>query len=90
MADVKPEPKPELPPPLESLSQSITIVGVVNAAPSGIPVPSYASMSYTLPMTVEEDTRSKPLSQRAIRVVDSVIHARVRESAIQRDTDEDS
>jgi hypothetical protein len=88
MSEFKPRP------PLTSESNSVTLAHSTQPPQDGIP--SYSSMSYTVanavPPTIEmnETTRetSKPLSAVAIRVVNSVLQAKVNESAIRRDQDE--
>jgi len=75
---------------------STTIVGVCNNFVPTDPfrdLPTYSSMSYTVTPAAEnqpEGAPSQPLSTAAIRVVNSVLNARVPESAIERDTDGDS
>lgn len=79
-------------PPINSQSNSMTVVHSPQPQ-SGIP--DYGSMSYTVvnaaPITVDDTASkpSKPLSATAIRVVDSIVRAKVNESAIRRDTSEE-
>jgi hypothetical protein len=83
--------------PVPTIS-STTIVGVCNNFVAADPfreLPTYGSMSYTVPPSPEvtdnqpEGAPSRPLSTGAIRVVNSVLGARVPESAIERDSDGD-
>ncbi len=81
-------------PPISSESNSVT---VHSPQPSQSGIPPYGSMSYTVtnaaPATIErggaERESSKPLSATAIRVVESVLHAKVNEAHVRRDTSED-
>jgi hypothetical protein len=79
-------------------SQIVTIIGGSNFVPPATQYNSYDSMSYTVPAnaatilpTIEvsaspaEGSPSRPLSAAAIRIVNSVLTARVPESAIERD-----
>jgi hypothetical protein len=89
----------ELKPSVPTPSESMTIVGPTNFAPPANPfqvVPTYESMSYTVTasatmmLPVETGNRvegapSQPLSPGAVRVVNSVLNARVPDSAIERD-----
>lgn len=82
-------------PPITSESNSVTVAHSPQPSQSGIP--PYGSMSYTVanaaPATIErggaERESSKPLSATAIRVVESVLHAKVNEANVRRDTSED-
>lgn len=76
-------------PPVKS--ESTTIVGVVNqAVPDPFKVTScFGSMSYTVSDKHAEGAPSQPLSAGAVRVVNSVLDARVSEAAIRRDRSED-
>jgi hypothetical protein len=82
-------------PPVSSESNSVTVAHSPQPSQSGIP--TYGSMSYTVanaaPATIErgsgERESSKPLSATAIRVVESVLHARVNEANVRRDSCED-
>lgn len=85
MSELKPRP------PMTSDSNSMTVVH--SPQPH---VPEYGSMSLTVvnaaPITVRDDAASKPskpLNASAIRVVDSIVRAKVNESAIRRDTSEE-
>lgn len=79
-------------PTITSESNSMTVAHSPQPQ-SGIP--EYGSMSYTVanaaPIAVRDDASqpSKPLSATAIRVVDSIVRAKVNEAAIRRDTSED-
>ena len=87
-----PELKPQ--PPLPT-SQSTTIVGVSNFVTPADPfrqLPTYGVTSYTVAnvgVPTDMGAPSQPLSAGAIRVVNSVLTARVPESSILRDSDED-
>jgi len=72
-------------------SESTTIVGVVHHAPPDPykVAPCYGSMSYTVSDKQADATPSQPLSAGAVRVVNSVLSAKVSESAIRRDGSED-
>lgn len=81
MSELKPQPPRK--------SESTSIVGVVNFAHLSESVTtSYSSNSYTV-AAVGSEQPSRPLSAATIRVVNSVLRARVRESAIMRETDGD-
>lgn len=75
-------------PPIRS--ESTTIIGVVNqAVPDPLKVAScFGSMSYTV-SEKQADAPSQPLSAGAVRVVNSVLDARVNEAAVRRDRGED-
>lgn len=77
-------------PQVTSESTTITIVGPVNQAHSDPfkVTGCYPSMSYTVG-DKSEGVPSQPLSAGAVRVVNSVLNARVSESAIRRDRNED-
>jgi hypothetical protein len=71
-----------------SESTTITIVGVSNLAPADPRVlRPYGVMSYTVPS--ENTSPSLPLSEDAVQVGNSLLNARVPESAILRDKAED-
>jgi hypothetical protein len=87
-----PEFKPQ--PPISSDSCSVTLEHSPQPAQSGIP--SYGSMSYTVvnaaPAVIGRDhdkRETRPLSASAIRVVNSILHAKVNKAAIRRDKGED-
>ena len=75
-------------PPIKS--ESTTVIGVVNqAVPDPFKVAScFGSMSYTVSEN-KSDAPSQPLSAGAVRVVNSVLDARVNEAAVRRDRSED-
>jgi hypothetical protein len=75
MSDIK------LPLP-SSESKTITIIGPANAPVAG-ELPDYSTASFTLPS--ENIAPSQPISEGAVRVGNSVLSARVPESAILRD-----
>lgn len=87
MSNLKPRP------PITSESNSVSVVNCPEPSQSG--VPTYGSMSYTVVNAAlvtsqsAESERSKPLSATSIRVVNSVLRAKVNESAVRRDRDED-
>lgn len=83
-----PEFKPQ--PPINSESTT-AVVGVVNFTPQDQcrVLPSYSSMSYTVGNKQPEGLPSQPLSAGSIRVINSVLGARVPEEAILRDTNGD-
>jgi len=69
-------------------STSITIVGVSNLTPADPrALRPYGVMSYTVPS--ENTAPSPPLSEGAVQVGNSLLNARVPESAILRDEAED-
>jgi len=68
-------------------STTVTIVGVSNAPADSRELPTYSVMSYTVPS--ENAAPSHPLSEGAVRVGNSLLSARVPESAILRDKSED-
>jgi hypothetical protein len=71
-----------------SESTTITIVGVSNLTPADSrALPTYGVMSYTAPS--ENTAPSTPLNEGAVRVGNSLLNARVPESAILRDETED-
>lgn len=81
-------------PPISIESNSVTVAHSPQPSQSGIP--PYGSVSYTVanaaPATIERSTdreSSKPLSATAIRVVESVLQAKVSEANVRRDTSED-
>ncbi len=76
------------PPTNISESTTVTIVGVSNLAPGDSrALPTYEVTSYTAPG--ENTERSHPLSEGAVRVGNSLLNARVPETAILRDRPED-
>jgi hypothetical protein len=83
----------ELKPQVPISNLSTTIIGVSNFVPARDPgaLPTYGCMSYTVAPSTDqpgdqgEGVPSQPLSTGAIRVVDSVLQARVPESAIRRE-----
>jgi hypothetical protein len=76
------------PPVNVSESTSVTIVGNYNATPpDSRALPTYSVTSYTV--ATESTTPSHPLNEGAVRVGNSLLDARVPESAILRDRSED-
>jgi hypothetical protein len=78
-------------PPLISESNSLT---VAHSPQPQEPLPSSESMSYTVanaasPSLEQEQKPSGPLSATTIKVVNSVLRAKVNEAAVMRDTYED-
>ena len=71
------------------ISESTTvIVGVSNATPADSrALPTYAVTSLTMPS--DDNRPSRPLNDGAVRVGNSLLDARVSESAILRDRVED-
>lgn len=68
-----------------SESTTVTIVGVSNLAPADSrELPTYSVTSYTAPS--ESLGPSRPLSEGAVRLGNSLLNANVPESAIRRDT----
>ena len=88
MSELKPQP------PLPT-GQSTTIVGVSNFVTPADPfrqLPTYGVTSYTVAnvgLPTDTGAPSQPLSAGAVRVVNSVLNARVPENSILRDNDED-
>lgn len=71
-----------------SESTTVTIVGVANGTPTDPRIPpTYGVTSYTAPN--EKTAPSRPLSDGAVQVGNSVLDARVSESKILRDRSED-
>lgn len=72
-----------------SQSTTVTVIGVSNFVPpaDSRALPTYGVTSYTVPM--DSAAPSRPLSEGAVRVGNSLLTARVPESAILRDTAED-
>lgn len=72
-----------------SESTTVTIVGVSNLAvpTDSRALPTYGVSSYTMPS--ENTSPSHPLNEGAVRVGNSLLSARVPESAILRDKAED-
>jgi hypothetical protein len=79
-------------PPLTSDSNSVTVSHFPQPAESGIfPTDSMScnsSQEAIMGPHLEDDT-SKPLSAASIRVVNSVLRAKVNEAAVRRDRSED-
>jgi hypothetical protein len=71
-----------------SESTTVTIVGVSNMAPADSrALPTYEVTSFTVPS--ENTAPSHPLNEGAVRVGNSLLSARVPESAILRDKAEE-
>jgi hypothetical protein len=71
-----------------SESTTVTIVGISNATPDDSrAVPTYGVTSFTMPS--DNTQPSRPLNEDAVRVGNSLLNARVPESAILRDRTED-
>jgi len=72
-----------------SESTTVTILGPVNSTPSDWRegATTYGVTSYTVPS--ENTSPSQPLTEGAVRVGNSLLNARVPESAILRDRSED-
>jgi hypothetical protein len=69
-------------------STTVTIVGVSNLAPADSrALPTYGVTSFTMPS--DNPAPSHPLNEGAVRVGNSLLSARVPESAILRDRAED-
>lgn len=83
MAESNPKPPANI-----SESTTVTIVSVSNLTPTDSrALPTCGVTSYTVPS--ENQTPSRPLDEGAVRVGNSLISARVPESAILRDRTED-
>ncbi len=74
--------------PVAISSTTVTIVGVSNLTPADSrALPTYGVTSFTMPS--ENTAPSHPLNEGAVRVGNSLLSARVPESAILRDKAED-
>jgi hypothetical protein len=74
--------------PVDVSSTTVTIVGVSNLTPpDSRALPTYGVTSFTMPS--ENTQPSRPLNEDAVRVGNSLLDARVPESAILRDRAED-
>jgi len=78
----------KIPPVSRTESTTVTIVGISNSMPADSrELPSYSVTSYTVPS--ESTNTSNPLNESAVRVGNSLLDARVPESAILRDRSEE-